>query len=349
MLSRHLFCLMVLASVLGGIMLGCATGGPRQPLARAKAQPSVVPDPTPTPPPAWTPAAPSSTPAPPMAAEAQTPPIVAPVPIAANGPPLAPPPTPPLAPTAPPPIIPAAASVETPPLAAPDPRAKVRELHAKAAQTYARLDSYIARLRRRENVGGTDKPEELMLIKFRKQPWSVYFKWLGDEGKGREVVYVKGKYDNKMHTLLAAGDVPFFPPGKRMSLDPDSAMVKARSRHGIAEAGIGHIIEEMGRRIAADDQAGRVAPPVRYLGAVKRLEYDAPLDAIQETIAPGQEFPHGGERTLYFDPASHLPVLIVSKVGDREVEYYCYDRLQFPVKLDDDDFNPDKLWAAPKR
>ena len=29
--------------------------------------------------------------------------------------------------------------------------------------------------------------------------------------------------------------------------------------------------------------------------------------------------------------------------GGQEVEYYWFDRIQYPVRLDDDDFNPDKL------
>jgi hypothetical protein len=78
----------------------------------------------------------------------------------------------------------------------------------EANETYSHIDSYIARLRRKEQINGKDKPEEIMLIKFRKQPWSVYFKWLGTEGAGREVVYVKGRNEDKIQTLLAAGDVP---------------------------------------------------------------------------------------------------------------------------------------------
>ncbi len=70
------------------------------------------------------------------------------------------------------------------------------------------MNSYIAHFRRREVVNGKAKPEELMLIKFRQPPWSVYFKWLGTEGHDREVIFVGGKYDNKLNTKLAAGDVP---------------------------------------------------------------------------------------------------------------------------------------------
>ena len=68
------------------------------------------------------------------------------------------------------------------------------------------MDSYIARLVRHEVVGGSDKPKEVLTFKFRKEPWSVYFKWLSKESAGREAIYVKGQHDNKIHTLLAAGD-----------------------------------------------------------------------------------------------------------------------------------------------
>src|SRR5439155_7354879 len=64
---------------------------------------------------------------------------------------------------------------------------QIRRLHRAACERYAAIDSYIARLRRREQVDGKDKPEETLLFKFRKQPFSVYFKWIGPEGTGREV------------------------------------------------------------------------------------------------------------------------------------------------------------------
>jgi len=66
---------------------------------------------------------------------------------------------------------------------------------------------------------------------------------------------------------------------------------------------------------------------------------------------PGYEaqLPRGGRRWIFFDQRERLPVLVITQdERGHEVEYYCYDRLQYPVKLDDDDFNPDKLWAKPK-
>src|SRR5437899_386649 len=124
----------------------------------------------------------------------------------------------------PPPIVTTAAAPASIPS---DPAVKLHALYREAAERYARVDSYIVRLMRREQINGKDKPEEVLLFKFRKEPWSVYFKWLGQEGAGREVIYVKGQHENKIHTLLAAGDMPLMPAGRRIALAPDSLVVRS--------------------------------------------------------------------------------------------------------------------------
>ena len=57
-----------------------------------------------------------------------------------------------------------------------------------------------------------------------------------------------------------------------------------------------------------------------------------------------------GRRWWHFDATHGLPVLIIThdETG-REVEYYCNDRIQAPVRFDDDDFNPDKLWKKAEK
>jgi hypothetical protein len=244
---------------------------------------------------------------------------------------------------APPPPPAATPSAEAP---ASDALTTLRRLFKQADDECATLDSYICRMTRREQVNGTNKPEEMMLFKFRKQPFSVYFKWIGNEGKGREVVYVKGMYGNKLHTLLAAGDNPFQSAGSHMELAPDSIFVRRSSRHPITDAGICSILEKYGAAVAAAEKGQRT---MRYLGVVKRPDFDegVTLEGAEDAVPPGADpnLPRGGKRQLFFDTISHLPVLVITK-DDRgqEVEYYRFDRFQKNVKLDDDDFNPDKLW-----
>jgi hypothetical protein len=239
-----------------------------------------------------------------------------------------------------------APAVDSPTAPTPGESDPLRRLHRDAVAAYSRLPSYIARLRRREAVAGRPKPEEVLIFKFRERPYSIHFKWLGDEGQGREVVYVAGQGDNKLHILTAANDIPFTPGGRRLALAPDSLMVKAASKYPITEAGIGKLVDRYGRMLN-DIAAGASGLSAKYLGPVPRPEYAAPLEGVECFFPANYEpkIPEGGRRIIYFDPATRFPVMALTyDTAGREVDFYCYDRFQLDVKLDDDDFNPEKLW-----
>lgn len=230
-------------------------------------------------------------------------------------------------------------------VAAPQPMPNpLRILHDRATQTHARMDSYIFRMRRREVVSGTKSPEELVLVKHRQKPYSVFLKWLGNEGKGRQVIYVAGKYDNKMQVLTAAGDIPFTPAGMRMAFAPEDRLVKSKSRYPITNTGFGSVIERFGELVSAVEKNDPSVGQVKYLGKVKRPEFEQPVEAMHHIIPEKRDplLPKGGQRWLYFDGGSGLPILTITHDPTGEVEYYCFDHVQFPVRLDDDDFNPDR-------
>ena len=246
--------------------------------------------------------------------------------------------------SAPQPVTPAAA----PQTAPTDALTALRTLHRGAAERYAATDSYIVRLRRREQVNGKNEPEELMLFKFRKQPWSVHMKWIGEEARGREVVCVQGQHGGKLHTRLAAGDVPLMPAGKRMAFDPNSPLVRSSSRHPITQAGVGNLIERFGRVIEAAERGELGRDGLKYLGPTQRPEFTQPCAAVEQAVPPGRDpsLPQGGRRWYFFDPVTRFPTLLVTHDhAGRQVEYYHYDRFELNVRLDDDDFNPDKLWG----
>ncbi len=272
-----------------------------------------------------------------------------PVPSPPLGRPTNPPQTPPNSPVMPPVIAttPTPSSPTVPPAQSPPHTA--RQLLQQAASRYAGMDSYITRLVRREFLKGSSQPEEILLFKFRKNPWSVHFKWLGDTAKGREVVYVKGRYDDKIHTKLAAGDAPLMPAGARIAVAPNSILARSASRHPITNAGIGHCIDSLMAQLTAQERGDRREGTLTAIAPQRRPEYPQPVETIERVIAPGAEpeLPRGGRRLICFDPDWQLPLLVVTYDDKgREVEYYRYDRIQAPVNLDDDDFNPDKLWAS---
>ena len=223
----------------------------------------------------------------------------------------------------------------------------LRVLYQRAHEQQARLDGYIFRLRRRETVEGKRIPEELMRVQVRREPFSVHLKWLGPEGKGRETIYVKGKFNNEMQVLLAANDAfPFSPAGIRWSIAPDDARARARSRHPITSTGFASLIERFGVIVSAAEKADTSEGTAKYLGQVKRPEFDAPVEAVHQVLPPKSDpsLPRGGQRWWYFDATTALPVLLIAHDPDGEVEYYCHEHIQGPIRLDDDDFNPDRVW-----
>jgi hypothetical protein len=186
-----------------------------------------------------------------------------------------------------------------------------------------------------------------MLVRFRKQPWSIYFKWVGGPGLGREVVFIKGRGDGKIHTRLAAGDVPLMPAGATFAVAPDGFLARGRSRYPITEAGVGTLVERFSRLVEAAARGETRWGTATYLGTQTRPEFAQALETVEQVLPPGAEaaLPRGGRRLWFFAADSHLPVLISTRdaVG-HEVEYYCYDDIR-PARYTDDDFNPDRLWA----
>jgi hypothetical protein len=222
----------------------------------------------------------------------------------------------------------------------------LRVLYQRAAQQHAKMESYTFRLKRREVVNGRKQPEELLKVHVRREPYSVHLVWLGKEGKGREAIYVKGKYKNEMQLLLAAGDMfPFSPAGMRFNIAPDDPLARAKGRHPITETGFGTVIDSFGRMAAIEKGDGREGT-AKYLGRVKREEFEAPVEAVYQLVPAGSDplLPRGGQRWWFFDATTGLPALYITHDSSGEVEYYCHDRVQWPAPMDDNDFNPDRVW-----
>lgn len=244
-------------------------------------------------------------------------------------------------------MVPSTTTVVFPAVPAGTPANDLRTLHRLAIERHNALDSFIVRLRRREVINGRSRPEELILLKYRKTPWSIYLKWLAGEGVGREVLCSRGRMGERLYVLPGSGDMPLLLGSRYLTLSPDHPLVRSSSRHPISAAGFGHLIEHFGKILEEMERGERRLGTLKYLGLIKRPEYDEPVEAGLEFIAPGIEpdLPRGGQRFWYFDTNLRLPVLIITQDDNRrEIEYYCHDRFLFPGRLSDDEFNPELLW-----
>ena len=257
----------------------------------------------------------------------------------------------------PPGVVPAggAAPDGSPEPARPSPAAvnlaQLKKLAQVAGNKWKSVDTYEARLVRRETVNGVEGPREEVLYQFRKEPMSIYMRTTSEAGKDRQVLYVKGKYGDKMHVSTGAGDNAFVGVGFKITISPDDPRALEKSRFSIRDAGFGRGINNFTQTVEKIE-SGRLPPDtLKYLGPTQRQEYPYPLEAVAQTIRPGDEkhTPHGGTRLLYFDPKPEspsygLPVLVVATdPKGKELEYYCFDRFRLPAGLTDADFDPARL------
>lgn len=189
-----------------------------------------------------------------------------------------------------------------------DPLSEMKQIHRRAVTCYSKMDSFEARLTRREVVNNKEQPKEVIHFQFRKKPMSLHMKWIGTEGQGREVVFVSGKYDNKMQILPARGDTFPLPPIK-MALAPDDPMVRNKSRHDIRQAALGEAIQQVGTLLTLIEKNPGETYRLKSLGKVNRPEYSTPMDGIEETIPPGADpqLSKGGKRLYFWDPTPQTP------------------------------------------
>lgn len=227
----------------------------------------------------------------------------------------------------------------------------LRQTYTRAVERFGQMDGFESRLTRRETVGTRAMPEEVLQYRFRKAPYSIHIKWVGKEAQGRELVYVQGRYENKVQILTGREPELFRPSGIKVSRSPTDKDVTSKSRFDIRNGGMAMSIEWFGRVLAQMEKDPTQAQRMRYVGPKPRRERESGLVAVEETIPPGWEplLPKGGRRMTHFDadpasPSNGLPILIVTlDDSGREVEYYWFDSLK-PARFTDADFDVDRLW-----
>lgn len=123
----------------------------------------------------------------------------------------------------------------------------------EAKTNYGAVKDYTCNLVSKERVNGK-LSDDIMVMKVRTQPFSVYLKWLQPtDKKGQEVVYVQGKNKGKMlvKSPLLGGLTGWH------AIDPTDPRVLQHSRHTILEAGIGNMIDQTIKTWEVDRAGGK--------------------------------------------------------------------------------------------
>ena len=242
----------------------------------------------------------------------------------------------------PPPAAPqlvAAAPASAPAAPQASPMDEAIRILTEARKVYATVQDYTCVMIKKEKMGDQPPVENVMAMKVRTEPFGVNLKWMEPKSlAGQEAVYVAGKNDGKMRVRSAGvlGAVGF------VTLDLNDARATATSKHSIAEAGIGNLLERYAKGWEREREWGLTQVQVA------EYEYNKRRCLRVETTHPTN--PDGRflffRNVTYFDKETKLPIRVEcydwparEGAAPELVEVYSYVNMKLNAGLADDAFN----------
>ncbi|MEI6632937.1 MAG: DUF1571 domain-containing protein [Chlamydiota bacterium] len=209
--------------------------------------------------------------------------------------------------------------------------ADLLEMLAAARAHYVSVHDYTTTFHKQQRVGGVLQPEEKMLFKFKK-PFSVYLKWTGEMHNGREALFVRGKYGNKLLVHLG-GMVNYFAP--TVSLHPAGWRAMGNNLRPITESGMESTVALITGVCEQAKKNGDLK--VRYCGEGQVA--GRPTRKFERLLPAGKGYP--AHLTLFeLDRETGYPLSIISYGWEGEVlEKYRYEEFRTNVGLTDKDFD----------
>jgi hypothetical protein len=205
------------------------------------------------------------------------------------------------------------------------------ELAQRAAKKLAEVRDSTCIFLKADRVGKDVLPTQTIELKVRQQPFSVYMRWLDAPHKGREVVYQKGRFEDKVVARL--GDLFGF--NSIFTFSPAAPELMQENRHSILEAGVGHVSERLRDQFSTAREQGTLR--ARYLGTEQYL--GRPTWKIMRALEDG------GYRYWNVDAELLLPIRIATYDARHQfLEAYSFKDLELNVGLTDADFDPRALW-----
>jgi hypothetical protein len=191
----------------------------------------------------------------------------------------------------------------------------------------------------RENLRGKQGEDQIIHMKFRQSPFSVYMSWARPASMaGQEVAFVQGKNADK----LRVRNVGLLKVAGFMSIDIDDKRTLEHSRHTIREAGIGNLIDRTAQNWQFDRQSGKAVTRISEYSFDNRACYK--IETIHTARLP-QFYSYKG--VIYLEKNSKYPLRNENyswpvpggnPAGDL-METFSYTQIEFNKGLRDADFD----------
>ena len=155
--------------------------------------------------------------------------------------------------------------VPVPAWGAPQNQPSVPELNIMGLKRWESVRTSRATFIKRERLRGKKKlgPKQVIFLRERQKPFSIYMQWLDGPGKNRKIAYIEGENDGKFKATPggALGWVV-------LDVAPDDPAVFKTSRHTVLEAGLGALMRKVHEQfeLAGDDVRSKYKGKVNFHG-----------------------------------------------------------------------------------
>jgi outer membrane lipoprotein-sorting protein len=215
----------------------------------------------------------------------------------------------------------------------------LRVAKAGLAEIDAKIQDYSCIVTKEEAINGVLGESQTMFVRVRHQPYSVYMYFL-QPFKGREVLYVDGKYNGK---LVAMSDGLLRSMG-RVKLNIHGDMAMKGQKYPITKFGIRTLTAELIQVAEQDVKFGECSVNVRHNAAIDKRPCTR-IEVIHPT--PRKNFRFHIAR-IYIDNELRIPVRYGSWMWPRQPgekppleEQYTYRRIKLNNGYDDSTFDED--------
>jgi outer membrane lipoprotein-sorting protein len=211
----------------------------------------------------------------------------------------------------------------------PDPEEWLREAEA----AYDRVTSYTAVFHKQQRVSGKLLPEETILLKCRRKPFSLYMKWMKAPYKGSELLYVAGWNQDRIRAHRG-GILRFI----TRNLDPRDPGLMAGNLRPVTSTGIGYLLETVATNLRKAVKGGELTFSERG----KETVYGRNTQVLEVVVPKERAKDYDGYRYV-INQDVESKILVRIRIYDRDdqlVENYGYENLDLNAPLADADFDP---------
>ena len=206
----------------------------------------------------------------------------------------------------------------------------------EAETAYNRVESYTAIFHKQQRIAGKLLDEENIFLKFRKQPYSLYMKWVTEPYKESELLYVVGW--NKDRIKAHRGG--FFSFIVR-NLNPDDPILMENDLRPVTSTGVGFLLQTVAINMRKAIKAGALTFTDR--GKENVYGRDTQVMVIDIPYEKAEDY-DGAMFVINQDVESKI--LLRIRVYDQDgllIENYGYENLNLDAHLSDADFDPKNL------